>query len=659
MASQFDDAMEYLVSIVVSKIYKGKKKDKIGLVRFHDYLTGNPMYDRAPDTWLNCVISPPKPYDWEATIELLEKCQVNSAPIAKEEVDLPRSLAVALQHIQDTAGQPKRVTKTTTRYSMILVSDMKSKSDWKGLVDPIVQLIKAFDVLLGVVYLPGEGDAVDENLAYFKEIVGKLNLSGGRTANSFVSPLQEAKEYVRDWQKEPPKLVMPTGVFRGQIRLCCDINSIDMRNTANDLRNAELDAKVPEPRTVPDAVSLSFFAEGYPLTKEETVTMTQEVGIKDGETFPISQVREHFVYEKDDGEDAVTKPVQPNEIQKGYRYGTSIIPTTPALQRQLEMPTYSGIDILYFAHKKSIPPWYYRGESILLIPNKEAASKDLVALSTIAQSMLYNKTVAIARVVQRPNRPVTIAALLPRILVTQNTKFKDQKRSLDDDDDKRYYALTMVKLFFKDDEKIPMLSKLTPDPSKEKDEEVYPSKEMCKTMDAFVDSLDLDKLNGVTHTDEQGFVELNYFDSLPVPWYKGIQEQSVPPTFDAVTRKMLSLNSPKLHYIPKAMRAIYQYFVGLGREQDTLFGMVEKASASDKPFFDTFFEELKGKTVVDGESTFIPRLYDTGKLDPNFAKLLQHMKEIYQVEKVVPKEPAPAPEEEVQVEPLDLAEILK
>ncbi|VEU22772.1 DEKNAAC103851 [Brettanomyces naardenensis] len=680
MAGVFEDSVNYLIDLIISKVVKEKKQDKVGIVTIHDTKTNNPMNDRSSGEWLNCVLDSPKLFNWYSLVELqTSRFHLNKNKPSKDEADLPRSLAITLQNIADING--KKIKKTV-KHSIILVTNLLADCSWEGLIEPIISMAVHYDVLLGIVYFPfslGEDNPLltkyQDNLDNCIELISNLRShDGGRVSSSFTSSIDDAKDCVRDFRKDPPKLVSPTSVFKGEIRLCCDLDSIDVQNALADLRNvSDVSEYMPKYKKSVDPFSLSFLADGYPLTKDETIAMTQEIGVKpkdDGhsEIYNLSHIREHYVYEKEkdaeeDNDDTPTKPVRQNEIQKGYRYGSSIVPATTAVERQLELMTYSGIDILSFVRKAEMPPWYYRGESILLLPNKDSSEKDLAAFNLFAQSMLANGTIAIARVVQRPQRPVTLAALIPNIVLTERTKYyvktekQSHKRKIDEaneEENKQYYGLSMVRLFFKEDEKIPMLGKLNGIRS---NDDLFPTEEMVECMDEFVESMDVDKLNEVEDRNikEDQYVELNNFDVLPIPFKKGIAQDSGFRSFNEVTRKILSQNSPRIHFILKAMKSLYHYQLEDAKEGDTLFDLVERSKSNPvtedgRTFFDIFFDELDKITNSGGRNMFIPELYDEVKVGERLEQLNEKMKAMFDVEKIIKEEKVKTAEEDEKQE---------
>ncbi|QPG74661.1 hypothetical protein FOA43_001993 [Brettanomyces nanus] len=623
MGDVFDDAVNYLIDLIISKVARGKKKDLVGIITVHDSTTSNPMNDRNPEEWLNCVIEEPKLFNWELLGKLYrDRFRLNPTNPGDCEADLPRALAIALQYIADLNGNKRRKSAI---HSIILVSNLDAECSWDGLIEPICSLALQYDVLIGIVYFTKGGSqdsnpsflTYQNNLESFTRLISILQKQSasikGRVHESFVCSFDKAKDYLRDYRMEPPKRITPVRTFNGEIRLCCDLNSIDLQNTLGDLRNLnDISDYMPKYDKWKDPFSLSFMADGYPLTKDDVVNLTQDVGVNEEDShfrvFPIHHVREHYVEEQTEDDTISTKVIHDYALQKGYRYGSSIIPATSAIERQLEMLTYSGIDIISFTKKSQIPPWYYRGETILLIPTKDSSKKDLYAFNQLAQSMLSSGTLAIARVVQRTGRPAVLAALIPNVILTKNTKYYLKKEDgslkrtisqMESDEPKHYYGFSMVKLFFKEDEKIPILGKVSGLSEEEDGDKNYPTREMVACMEKLVDAMDIDELNGIDDkkVTENLYIELNDFDTLPIPWKMGIDQESSFKSLNKVTRQILSQNSPKTHFLQKVLKTVYHYQLEDAQEGDNLYDLVEKSkngvvTEDEKTFFDLICEEL-------------------------------------------------------------------
>ncbi len=704
MKDDFQDSVDYILDLIVSKLVRGKKKDFISVVTVHDKSTSNPMNDRSPEEWQNCVLETPAIYNWEKTVHLLkERLEINHDTVKENEADIPRAIAIALQHISDVEGKRRR---KSVKYSVLVISNWLTENSWDGLIEPICSLSLTYDVLLGAIYFPHVKSEKHQELhnlyEYNLKSLGKLiptlrlrNAGNGRISGSFMASFETAKSFIRDVNKEPPRLVSPIPVFRGEIRLFCDINAIDMRDTISSLSSSSdlLKGFLPEYDKAVDSASLYFMADGYPLTKKEITLQTKEVAVmQNGESsdsgdavthYKISRikyVRNHYVYEQIDDEDKneeqppKEKLVTQIQIQNGYKYGMSIIPATSTIQRQLKTLTHTGIDIMSIANGNDIPPWYFKGESVMLLPGKSASTKDVTAFCMFSQALMVTNSIAIARVVQKPGKPASLAALVPSFVLTEQTKrqikpeeatsgVKREHAQIEEGNQpKQYYGLTMVSLFFGDERRFASFGKINRIYEHEKDHQSMaddvmetdmqrdiPTKEMVDVMEQFVKKLDLDGLNDEKPEDfknENRFVEFNDFDTLPIPWSKGIDKPSTYKSLSKVTRKILSQNSPKVHFIQKVVRVIYRYFLDdANDDKSSLYDLIESSkmqpvSGDSKAAFDILQEMLEKSTEINGRNVFIPDLYDKNVLenDEELKHLLQRMEKLYDVQKTEKKD---------------------
>lgn len=702
MKEDFRDSVDYVLDLIISKLVRGKKKDFISVITVHDKNTSNPMNDRSPDQWQNCVLENPTLYSWDKLEHLMkERLQINHEDVERSEADVPRAIAIALQHIADLEGKKKR---KSVKYSILVVSNWLSENSWDGLIEPICSLSLTYDVLIGAIYFPhvkSEEDRevyalYEDNMRSLEKLIPTLRMrngGNGRISGSFMASFETAKSFIRDVNKEPPKLVSPTPVFRGEIRLFCDINAIDMRDTISSLTSSvdSLKSLLSGYDKAADSASLYFMADGYPLTKKEAYFQTKEIAvIPSDENFNdddsmvhykisrIKYVRNHYVYEAENNENSTEdaskeKLVTQIQIKNGYKYGMSIIPATSTIQRQFKTLTHTGIDIISIAERGSIPPWYYKGESVMLFPGKSASTKDVTAFCMFSQALMVTDSIAIARVVQKPGRPVSLAALIPSFVLTEQTKsqikteeaasgVKRQHMQIDDDmQPEHYYGLTMVNLFFEDERRFAPFGKLGRVYKQEKDPQAksssaketdmqrdIPTQEMVDVMEQFVEKLDLDRLNDdkpQDFKDESRFVEFNDFDTLPIPWNRGIDKQSTYKSISKVTRRILSQNSPKVHFMQKVVRVIYRYFLEDANGRSSLYDLVESSkkepiSGDARTAFDVLRESLEKSTKINGRNMFIPDLYDQDVLesDQDMKSLLKRMQNLYGVEKIESKE---------------------
>lgn len=660
MAGEFKDASNYVLDLLISKVLRGKKQDKVGIATIHDTSTSNSMNARYSEQWLKCFVIPPTLYDWHKLMELKEnRLDINPDPIALNEADLPRSLAISLQDIADKEGP---AGKKTVRHSIIIVTNLQTKCSWQGIIEPICTLVLQYDIMIGVVYFPLSKDASDKEISTFKENFKQISnlistvkgpgASIGRASKSFLTEFKEAQSYIHDFRVSPPRYVKPTSVFKGELRLFSEVNAIEIQDVIGKFKSVhKVSDYLPVYTPSLDPFSIEFLVEGYPFTKEEKSVITEDIGVKkdsDGnyQFLQIAHVRNRFVTEEENstekGQDKdtssvpVTKPVTDNELQKGYRYGSSVVPATTSIQTSLQIPSFTGIDIISFVKKNVIPPWYYRGEVIMILPAKSANSKDVMAYNMFVQGLLNDRGVAIVRMVQKPGRAPVLGALIPTMLLTPDMKTRvkkeDEGLKRTVDDSVNYYGLSMVSLVFKNEERFPPFSNLRK--IAKEATETDPSEEMVTQMDNFVDMLDLDKLNDEKPHTEWPYSEFGSFDTLPVPWNEGIEVNSASPTLDKTTRKILMQNSSKFHSFENFIREIYHFYLDKAKDNDSLFKLVEDSKTNPVPkdgrtSFDIVFDKLEKETTSQGRNLFVPDLYDKQAENPALKSLQESMVSLF------------------------------
>ncbi|OWB83907.1 hypothetical protein B5S33_g2543 [[Candida] boidinii] len=738
-----DQCLEYIYNIATSKILRGKKQDKISIITYHNKETDNPMDDMEPGQWNNCKIHhEPILYSWENMLYLNKSIEINKDPVTEEEVDAPRALAVSLQYL-DNLTTPKtksaassKFTNTipTTKCSIILLTDGLSKCSFDGLIDPIVQLSRKLNTLISVVNFGldlKEQDYTTElsaNIDKYAELIEILQesdtnfTSSTRTLGSAVMSYSEALLFANDWRYEPMKLVKPTKIFDGEIRIGADIFNIDLQEAGFYKETKDYDK-------YNDFQSLIIKTHGFPCTKLETPIgskmLAMHVNDETGEVdlIPLKHEREHVARipkykhksepasksDENGGSDGVKetgenpepqfdfKPIDDDEIMKAFNYGSSVIPVTDLLNESLKFPSFTGIDIISLEDKSSIPPWYYQGESVLLVTPENASDRDKRAFNLLTQAMLKLDYVAITRYVQKRNATIKIATLTPVKILTEDSKHyepqleqeEDVKRKFDDienDDNesavtstgpKDYYGFVLVKLPFKEDEKIADFMKISGVFGVDKfaKKETHPDEEMMAYMDEFVNSMDLDNLMNLElqhakdaeeqeeepeeqiknpYGREDVFVELNEFDSaLPIARRKGLEFQSYGrETFNDITRKILALNSPRIHIVTRLLKDIVIRFIKIavseaestGESEDhesattpllhrLISDDVKKANAENRlSVVDEIIESIKAENMDSSSGNlFIPDLVQ--KLDSaSFSALVSNMARLFDVQ---------------------------
>ncbi|KAG7859384.1 hypothetical protein KL939_002284 [Ogataea angusta] len=611
MASKLDRCLDLALGLILRSAMRGKKTDLFGIAKLHDKHTDNPMDRISPGNWNNCVLEGPEHYDWDRMARLKDVIKINPDPVDELEVDLPRSLAIVLQKIMEM--NPKKTKKE--KYTIYVMSDMQNPTNWDQLTELVSSAGIGYNVLITIVSCmtdtEAESDLVCANFDQIDELMAALQKSDGRASLSYFCGLEQFRDLLR-WEKEPVRIFRAARLFTGEVRLGCDVSSLDLKNCASALRldKKELKLYAGDYDLATDTLSLKFQADAYPLTKSQKMQFTHEMGVQwdpnsdARHLVELKHTTDKYVSSEPDSQQAEPRFLDATEVQEAYRYGSSTVPVTSSLKQLLSVNTYAGLDILQFVRRKSIPPWYFHGEAEILLNNQNSSVRDQFGFNMLAQALLEHDLVAIVRYVKRNTSAVRLAAMSPCVVLTDATKYKHElqtgdKRKLEEmDGEPDHYGFSLVALPFAEDERLSTFAKLSGvADSKEKDDvgsENFPSEQMLQEMGRLVDLMDLDAPDGSKNPEDHRFVELNDPESFPIPTEEMRGDHPSMFRVSEATRLLLGHNSPKLHYVSHLMREVYlrqlKAAQKIGDRYETLFETVEKMPEE----YGRFVEELFG-----------------------------------------------------------------
>ncbi|KAG7884256.1 hypothetical protein KL938_002128 [Ogataea parapolymorpha] len=612
MASKLDACLDLALGLILRSAMRGKKTDLFGIAKLHDKHTDNPMDTISPGNWNNCVLEGPEHYDWDRMARLKDVVKINADPVDELEVDLPRSLAIVLQKIMEM--NPKKTKKE--KYTIYVMSDMQNPTNWDQLTELVSTAAIGYNALITIVSCMAETEAesnvVSANLDQIDELMARLQKSNGRASLSYFCALEQFRDLLR-WEKEPVRIYRAARLFTGEVRLGCDLYSLDLKNCASALRldKKELKLYAGDYDSVSDALTVKFQADAYPLTKSQKMQFTHEMGIHqdpDSDTRHLVELKhttDKYVTFEPDSQSTEPRFLDATEVQEAYRYGSSTVPVTSSLKQLLNINTYAGLDILQFVRRKSIPPWYFHGEAEILLNNQNSSVRDQFGFNMLAQALLEHDLVAIVRYVKRNAGTARLAAMSPCIVLTDATKYKhelqtgDKRKLKEMDGEPDHYGFSLVALPFAEDERLSTFAKLSgvaeSNGGDNSGSENFPSEQMLQEMGQLVDLMDLDGPDGLKKPEDHRFVELNDPESFPIPTEEMLGDDPSMFRVSEPTRRLLKQNSPKLHYISHLMRELYlrqlKAAQKIGDRYETLFETAEKMSEE----YSRFLEELFGR----------------------------------------------------------------
>ncbi|GME94742.1 unnamed protein product [Ambrosiozyma monospora] len=292
--------------------------------------------------------------------------------------------------------------------------------DWDEVDEIIYSHVKIYDVLVGFVYFEkplGNNELGDEyfasNLEHIKGFTERISSIEGtnRACHSFCSEYYISYRKLNSWNNDPVKIYKSTPVFDSEIRLGCPVDRINLISCLSpaDVANYP-NLKIPNYDSSDDPSSVVFTCNGYPLTKKESATLTTQVGtyIDDDDvyhTFRVKSASEKYkVIERDMSDpnaENTLELIDGGSARKGSYYGKTIV-----LEPPREFPSFQAIDVISFVDKHNIPPWYYTGETSIILPKNNGSYRDKEAFDFLSQTMLKQNLVAITRTVLKRKKEV-------------------------------------------------------------------------------------------------------------------------------------------------------------------------------------------------------------------------------------------------------------
>ncbi|KAI0463442.1 hypothetical protein LJB42_003469 [Komagataella kurtzmanii] len=622
LVKNLDKAIEYIKGILLSKVVRGKKNDQVSIITCHDELIQvKPKRGRIYTSF-----SMPS---YQLMQDLDSTLHVNHEPLEYDEKgliedgSLSETLLLAFEELvrATKSGAKKTSAKASVgKCNMIVFTNHTANNELEiSLIEGLSVLAVDLNCRLTIIDLDPKGKKYDETIANLKEknlfkwnelILKIKSKSNDKPSQSATINIDNALDLLKDWKKGIPKIYKPTRTFNGELRLCCDLDSVDLEN-ASFSNDREYNRHT-------DPISLVINVEGYPLIKEEKKPSAKHMGYaSDDEPKSVKLLRDRIVKqritpadeeidtkkeddreEKEDTDDSEIKyeeiPVDNESLMKTYRYGTSLIPLTSTFNELLKYPTYSGIDIRGFVKKDRLPSFFFMGEPTLLIGGE--ATRDRVAFAAMCQSLLDVDSVGIIRYTLRSSSGVFMGALIPFLVNAHITLDKGPvglKREFDETKNQNVYGMALHMLPFKEDQKLPFLFDLT---GVKENDDYLPSEAMLDQMDEFVDLMNID--DPKKERPAIACFETHDFDSnLPLPL------PNVQSKLDNTWSKILHSRSPSIHIFNKILRDIVNEFNIKNQEEGESLGKAilndsEKVDKVIKSSFDQLVES-KDKLVVE------------------------------------------------------------
>lgn len=419
--------LKYFYHSVISKIIRARKTDYISLITCRSPQTNNPFSDG--DSFAGIDVVEDKMVPDFASLKKFNQQLVPNVRSKEDQSDCVEAMMVAVGLMQKDAK-----LKFIRNIVVITNAEDPIKSFDSELFNASISAINALDVNVTLVGVGFDDQGTKSTVKTTNETAwGQLisNYTHGRVL--------DAARVENIITKNPPlKKVEPRKMYQGALRFGTDATTLQ----GDENQHIQLD-KV-----------LSFNVEVYPAVRPEKLPGMHQYLLSNGkDILKVSTDHQYFIYKDadedndNDNDDTETSEktkekviISRNDWTDGYKYSNADLHAVDAeLAQTAKLPTNPSIDIIGFIKADNLPVAFFTEESNYVVPAAMSSPKDYIGYDSLCQALMELKTLAIVRYVQKPDDEVKICALNP-------AKVKV--------DDKFVYGAQMVRLPFREDEKI-------------------------------------------------------------------------------------------------------------------------------------------------------------------------------------------------------------
>lgn len=476
--SDLDHGLEYFYDIASTKLMRGRATDYISVVSCHSPITSN-LYSSDGKYQNIEVIKHMEPPTYSSMKMYHEKLKANTTKIEDHESDLFLAVILGLSLF-------KQEEKKKLKKNLVLITngetEMKAfnKESAKVVANSFVSLginviINGIDFDANEYNFPNKSNIKRENefkwfefISYFAEKEAKIFSSTQAIEMIETSP--------------PIKRVEPMSAFKGVLKFGADHSNNDSGISDSSL-------------------GLCFNVEAYPMIKTEPFPTTHQYFIDPESHEPVKVSRdsasyivqnktrkhdnegyedkisdndddnENDVNNENDQEDRITSQTQvfdsgsaedddiytskqrvdKGDYVNGFKYSNYDLIATP--QHLISLSTLQcepTMDIIGFLEYKNLPLAYLTGESFYVVPMNSSSPENVLGIKALSKTLLDLDSVAIIRFVKAKNKECQNCVLLP-VKIKLNEKFA--------------YSFSLIRIPYKEDEKIGRFPYLTNNPS--------------------------------------------------------------------------------------------------------------------------------------------------------------------------------------------------
>lgn len=488
-----EHALLYFYHSVVSKMIKGRVTDFISVVLTHSSVTNHMFGNDDNLKGINVITRKKAPTLGD--LREYQKIIVPSENSMSDEATAVEALLVAVAMMSEDA-------KGAFIRNIVVVTDCESPlSDIASkLAQSSINAVNSTNINVSVIDV---SLSMKSSNTFWKDLVAEYNngklLRSGDVADVLLTC-------------PPLKRVDPRSTFKGSLRIGSDPSIIE-----NDPAGVSIDIEI------------------YPGVRTEKLPSTKNYLVRGDLVKDLTTTHQYYIEQEAEQEEPSKKVVEKGDWKNGYRYTNKdihVLDGEAASSSKLEC--FPAIDVIGTIKIDALPIAYFTEDSYYSVPSKVLNSTGILSFNCLCQALIEKESLLIVRYVQKENSEIKICAMVPCKAMTG---------------EKYVFAMQMVRLPFKEDEKIGRFPSLETD-----------KKAKFKDMERFINARTLDDDDAVdTFAGETAYIKNDKLDLL---------------THESLSDKITSLNGTINERLISLNPAINKF-------NTTLIKIVRAAATSD------------------------------------------------------------------------------
>ncbi|KAG5437562.1 hypothetical protein PCANB_000990 [Pneumocystis canis] len=387
-------ALNYVWNKISSKVLSGRKTDSVGIVGFKTDETNNDMGD--DEFYRNISVLCPIQ---QITIKQIKELKKLLIPSHTDIGDAISAVIIGIDLLSKYCRHLKYIK------NLILITNGLSHMNFSDL-EKIAYQIKYMSINFSIFGI----DFDSHSYGYKEDFKSSIKMNNEKnllnfakicngTFNSMIEVMNSLDEY--DFKK-----VHPVSLFNGTLTIGDSQNYLDIIEI--------MVQRYPRTRLakVVSAHKYNVIEESSKSTNnnEQSIKINTNSDGEKSEHFSEVSIIKSYKIEEDGSQKEISK----DDVESGYIFGKTIIPTNVIDKEAIKYKTDIELTILGFIRNKSFSRFIAIGESNIIVPAKADLNAKM-SLSSLINAMLKTDTLALARIVTRVNKHPEIIIMAPSV----------------------------------------------------------------------------------------------------------------------------------------------------------------------------------------------------------------------------------------------------